>query len=139
MAAIDPIKVEGLREFQKALRDMDGESQKMLRQVLNAAVEDIASGARRKVPRKTGKAASSIRAASSQREAIVKAGGRKASYFPWLDFGGRVGRDRSVKRPFIQSGRYLYPTYSSHRAGTLKLIEQGLVAVAREAGLEVDG
>jgi phage gpG-like protein len=137
MPTIDPIKVQGLREFQAALKQMDGNSQKMLRQALNYAVEGIASGARRKMPSVSGKAKSSVRAASSQREAIVKAGGSKAKYVPWLEFGGKVGKKRSVSRPWRPSGRYIYPTYSDQRAAVMKQIEEGLTAVAREAGFEV--
>ena len=136
--AIDPIKIRGVREFQAALKAMDGESQKQLRLAFNSVAETIAAGARRRVPTKTGRAAGSVKVASSQREARIKAGGAKASYYPWLDFGGRVGPKRSVKRTFVERGRYLYPTYDANRASIQAGLEKALTDLARNAGLEVD-
>lgn len=135
--ADNPIRVKGLRDFQAALKQMDGESQKMLRLVLNDAAEVVATGARRLVPRSSGRAAASLKVASSQREAKVKGGGARASYYPWLDFGGRVGVNKSVHRPFLRQGRFIFPTYSARRAWVLQRLERGLVKLAEDAGLEV--
>lgn len=136
--AIDPIKIKGLREFQAALKQMDGETQKQLRVVFNSVAETVAAGARRRVPTKTGKAKGSVKVASSQREAIVKAGGKSVSYYPWLDFGGRVGIKKSVERHFVTEGRYLYPSYAANRSSIQPAVAEGLVQLARDAGLEVD-
>lgn len=139
MATVDPIKIKGVREFQKALKDMDGETQKQLRVVFNSVAETIASATRRKVPSgPSGKAKGSVKVASSQREAKVKAGGNKAPYYPWLDFGGKTGRNKSIKRRFLTDGRYMYPTYRANRDSIQKALEKGLVDLARNAGLEVD-
>ena len=135
---VDPIKIGGLRDFQRALKLMDGESQKQLRVVLNSVAETVAAGARRRVPTKTGKAKASIKVASSQREARIKAGGPRASHYPWLDFGGRVGKGRSVLRPFVQRGRYLYPTYDASRPEIQAALEKALTDLARTAGVGVD-
>lgn len=137
MGTIEPIKVAGLREFQRALKMMDGESQKKLRVVLNEAATTVARGAGRRVPRRTGRAGASVRAMSSQREARVMGGSNKVPYYPWLDFGGRVGRDRSVSRPFVQGGRYMYPTFSANRDSIYKALQKSLSDLAREAGLAV--
>lgn len=137
MSVVEPLKISGLREFQAALKQMDGESQKQLRVVLNTAADTVAQGARRRVPRRTGRAAASVKAASSQREARVQGGSKKASYYGWLDFGGRIGKNKSVRRPFVERGRYIYPTYSANRDGIMKALEQGLVDLARNSGLDV--
>lgn len=137
MTLIEPIKIQGLREFQSALKAMDGESQKQLRTVLNTASETVARGASRRVPRKTGAAAASLRATSSQREARVTGGSKKVPYYGWLDFGGRVGKKRSVIRPTVKSGRYMYPAYSANRESIMKALEQGIVDLARNSGLDV--
>lgn len=136
--AIDPIKIKGLIEFQRALKAVEDGAQKQLRVVFNAVAETVAGGARRRVPTKTGKAKGSVKVASSQREAIVKAGGARVAYYPWLDFGGRVGIHKSVSRPFVQGGRYLYPSYDASRASIGPALERGLVELVRDAGLEVD-
>lgn len=137
MPAIDPVKIRGLRELQKALRDLDGESQKRLRAVLNDVAETIAAGARRRVPTRTGAAKASVKVASGQREAKVKEGSAKAPYAPFLDYGGRVGRNRSVNRPFVPGGRYLYPTYHANKAGIAPALEKALNALVEDAGLDV--
>jgi hypothetical protein len=135
--AVDPIKIKGVREFQAALKAMDGESQKQLRVVFNSVAETIAAGARRRVPTRTGRAKASIKVASGQREAKIKGGGGKAGYYPWLDFGGRTGRKKSVRRPFVERGRYLYPTYDASRPQIQAALEKALADLARTAGLEV--
>jgi hypothetical protein len=137
MATIAPIRITGLREIQAALRQLDGESQKQLRVVLNSAAQAVVGGASRRVPTKTGAARQSIRAASGQREAKVSGGSKKVPYYGWLDFGGKVGRARSVSRPFLQSGRYIYPAYDANKDSIGKALSQALVDLCRNVGLEV--
>jgi len=137
VSAIDPIKVNGLREFQAALKAMDGESQKQLRVAFNRAADLVVAEAAPKVARRTGKAAATVRAQSSQREARVMGGSKKVPYYGWLDFGGRTGRDRSVKRPFIQRGRYIYPGYVRAYPQVMEELGRALADVARNVGLEV--
>jgi hypothetical protein len=130
-----PIRVEGLRELQAALKAFDGESQKALRVALNNAVEGIASDARRRVPTRSGKARASIRATSSQREARVSAGKKAVPYYGWLDYGGKTGIGRSIDRPFRKAGRYLYPAYEDQKDEMLAKLTREIVAVAGQAGL----
>lgn len=137
MAAVDPIRIEGLTQFQRALKEADGESQKQLRVVFNKAADLIVQEAPRGMPRKTGAAERSLRARSGQREAAVIGGGKKAPHYPWLDFGGAVGRNKSIKRRFIRSGRYLYPAYSRNTATVQRILEDGLQELMENAGLEV--
>lgn len=140
---MDPIKVTGLREFQAALKSMDGESQKMLRLVLNDAAQIVVDAAKPRVAFRHGAARASMKVQSSQREARVKAGGAKVPYYPWLDFGGQVGPGRTgprtgtVNRPFIRVGRYIYPAYAARRAAVLRRMETGLADLATGAGLDV--
>lgn len=131
----DVIRIEGLRELQAALRKMDGESQKKIRLVLNDAAEIVLDSARSRVPTRTGRARATLRASSGQREASVKGGTGRAPYYPWLDFGGRVGRNRSVSRPFLKEGRYIYASLRDRRATIQQAIQDGLDGLIREAGL----
>jgi hypothetical protein len=137
VAAVDPIRIEGLIPFQRALKEMDGESQKQLRVVFNRAADLVVGEASQRVPRRSGRAAQSIKARSGQREAVVVAGGNRAPHFPWLDFGGAVGKQRAVKRRFIKSGRYIYPAYSNNRIKVQAILEDGLAELVKSAGLEV--
>lgn len=138
MTAIAPIKISGLRDFQSALKQMDGETQKQLRVVLNSVADTVAQGAARRVPRRSGRAAATVRAQSSQREARVMGGSKKAPYYAWLDFGGKIGRDHHTKRTYVAGGRYIYPTYAANRAGILEALAQALAELATSAGLQVD-
>lgn len=137
MSTVQPIRVEGLRELQAALKQIDGESQKALRVVLNKAVETVADDARSRIPVRSGKARASIRTTSSQREARVSAGKKAVPYYGWLDYGGAVGKARSVHRPFRKAGRYLYPAYYDQQPKMIGTLEREIAAVAKAAGLEV--
>lgn len=134
---MQPIRVTGLREVQKALKELDGQSQKELRLALNDAAQIIVNVAQRKVPTVTGAARASIRATSGQREARVSAGGRKAPYLPWLDYGGSTGRDRSVKRPFLRGGRYIYPAYEEQHTNVMRLLEKRITDLMESKGIDV--
>lgn len=143
MATVDPIRIVGLREFRKALKEMGGDLPRQIRVALNSVAETVAGGARRRVPSRTGKARASLKVSSGQLEARIKGGAARVPYYGWLDFGGRVGRGRTgpntgaTRRPFIQSGRYMYPSYSANRDTVHKALEQVLVDLAESAGLEV--
>lgn len=136
MSIVDPIKVKGLVEFQRALKQMDGESQKQLRVALNEAADLVAVAARRKVPTRTGRAAASVRAMSSQREARVMGGSKKVPYYGWLEFGGRVN-PKHEKRRYVPGGRYMYPGYTTNRAEVLAALDDALAELVTRAGLEV--
>ncbi|HET6344615.1 MAG TPA: HK97 gp10 family phage protein [Myxococcota bacterium] len=131
------IDISGIRDFQRQLRQIDPGMPKMLRTVHNGAADLVVTNARPKVARRTGAAAASLKARSNQREGRVAAGGRKAPYYPWLDFGGSVGPDDSVKRPFYTEGRYVYPTVREQSAEIERVMSDGLIELAAGAGLEV--
>lgn len=135
MSVVDPIKVTGLRELQASLKAVEDGLQKQLRVVLNDAAELVAADARRKVPQRTGRAAQSLKAQSGQREAKIVGGSKKVPYYGFLDFGGRVGKNKSVTRPFRRSGRYIYPAYASNRDDVARKIADGLGELIRQAGL----
>lgn len=140
---IKPIEIEGLRDLQRALKQMDGESQKKLRVVLNSAAETVVGGAQRRVPTRTGKARGSIKPRSGQREAVVVGGGRKAPYYGFLDFGNKVrggrgvGRGDTVPRKFVEGGRYIYPSWAANRKSVLAALADAITELAVESGLGV--
>lgn len=132
------IAVEGLAEFNRALRRLDKDAPKALRTVNNSAADLLISRTRPEIPRRTGAAAGSLKARSTRTAVRIAVGGRQAPYYPWLDFGGRTGRRRSVVRPFYREGRYLYPTLARIRPEIETALKSGLADVARDAGLDVD-
>jgi nucleotide-binding universal stress UspA family protein len=132
------IRVVGLNEFRKGLRTLDRTLPKGVRVALNDAANILVDAARPKVPHRSGRAASSMRAQSTQTQARVAVGGPKAPYYPWLDFGGKTGRKKSVVRPFYKEGRYIFPTLVEKREAIQDAMLTALAALASEAGVEVD-
>lgn len=136
----DAIRIEGLAEFRRSLKAMSGESAKALRAAGNKAANIIVDDARPKVPTGPGRgghAVSSIKASSTQTAARIKEGGNKYPYMPWLDFGGKVGRRKSVKRPFIKTGRYIWASFDERSAEVTDVLVDGLMELVRANGLEV--
>lgn len=133
----EAIKIDGLAEFARNLGKIDSDLPKAMRVALNEAAQVVVNFGQARVPRRSGRARSTIRARSTRTAVRVAAGGRKAPYYPWLDFGGRVGRNRSVKRPFIGEGRYLYPALSERGQAIYDALEHALVTLVDNAGIEV--
>jgi len=133
----DAVRIDGLREFQRGLKAMDRDLGKAVRVAFNDAADIIVRDARPKVARRSGKAAGSVKVRSTQTSARVSGGGGRAPYYPWLDFGGRVGRRHQTKRPFLPRGRYIYAAYDRRRGEFVEGMSDALVAVARSAGIEV--
>lgn len=129
------VRIDGLRELQAKLKAVDGQLQKQLRLVLNDAVQIVVDDAKGSVPKRTGKAANSLKAQSQQRKAVIKAGGARVPYYPWLDFGGAVGRNNSVNRDFIKSGRYIYPSIGRNRDEVIDKMAEGVYRLMKKAGL----
>lgn len=138
MASIEPVKIEGLAEFNRNLKKLSSDLPKALRMAHNEAAQLIVDYARPRVPRKSGRAAGTVKAKSTRTESRVSGGSKAASYYPWLDFGGRVGVKRSVQRPFIKQGRYLYPALGAKYDEFETLLTEKLLDVARQSGVEVD-
>jgi hypothetical protein len=132
------IQVQGLREFQASLRKMDADLPKQLRVALNEASGIVVDYAQGHIERKSGAAAASLKAQSSQREARVALGGRRAPYAPWLDFGGQ-GRvkGRPPARPFLKDGRYVYRGLDVKRDEVTEIMSEALTQLAKDAGFEV--
>jgi hypothetical protein len=138
MSTGNAIKVEGLREFVRALKAMDRELPKALRLAFNAAADIVVDDAQPRIPVRSGTAAASVKARSTQTSARVVGGGNRAPYYPWLDFGGRVGRRHSVSRPFLTDGRYIYNAFFRKREKFVEAMQDGLVTVVEGAGIKVD-
>lgn len=130
------IRVEGLREAQRALRALGGEAPKQLRITQNEVADLLIARIRPRVPRRSGAARSAFKASSTRTATRITVGGRKAPYLPWLDFGGRTGIRRSVRRDFLKEGRYVYPTLQDNRTEIEAALGEGLNRVIRAAGLD---
>lgn len=133
------IEVGGLAQLSRALREVDDEAPKQLRLAFNGAADLLISRTKPKIPTVSGAAARSMVARSTRTSARVAVGGKRAPYFPWLDFGGQGRRKgRPAHRPFIKEGRYVYPTLRQIRPEIEQLLADGIVQVVKSVGLEVD-
>lgn len=131
------VRIEGLAEFNRALRRMDKDAPKALRLAMNDSANIIVGWARPRIPRRTGRAARSVKAQSTRTLARVVGGGARVPYYPWLDFGGRTGRDGTAQRPFQTRGRYIYEGYFQNRRLFTQTLEKSLRQIVTDAGLEV--
>ena len=134
----EPIHVEGLREFSQALKRLDSDMPKVLRVGLNSVADLVVDQAMPRIPSRSGRARRSVKARSTRTAVRVVGGSARVPYYPWLDFGGRVGRGHAIKRPFLKEGRYIYRAYFDNRGRFGELLEDALVDVARQAGMEVE-
>lgn len=136
----EPLRIDGLKQFTKNLKTLDSELPKAVRVALNASADAVIDRARPRIPSRRGRARKSVKAKSTRTLARVAGGSRQAPYYPWLDFGGRVGPKRSVSRPFKKQGRYLYKSYGELRdSGEFEeILSEALADVARSAGIELD-
>lgn len=132
------LAVAGLADMRKGLRGIDKDLPKGVRLLLNTVAAVVVDAAKPKVASKTGAARASMKAASSQTEAKVSAGGRAAPYYPWLDFGGSVGRKKGTHRPFFKSGRYIFPTVAEKRDDIEAAMAKAVAQLARSNGITVD-
>lgn len=135
---VERIEVTGLREFRAGLRQMDRGLPREVRVVANEAADIVVTWARPMVPigpAARGHALSSIRTASTQSAGRVKGGGARYPYYPWLDFGGRVGPQKSVHREVKRGGRYIFPAFTRNRPEILDNMREGLDRLAHRAGI----
>jgi hypothetical protein len=140
MAVPEPIRIDGLKEFQRNLKKMDSELPKGLRLAANSAAKIVVDDAVPRIPvgpGKGGHAASSVKAASTRTAARVSEGGNKFPYMPWLDFGGAVGPKKTSKRPFLRAGRYVWKAYADNDELVQQQLVDALTEVAKAAGLEI--
>lgn len=133
-----PITIDGLTQFVRNLKKINADLPKMLRVGFNNAAQIIVDYAKPKVPVKSGRAARSIKARSTSSSVRVSEGGKNAEHMPWLDFGGKVGRHKSVVRPFYREGRFLYAGLNAEYEKIHTAIEDALLDTVRAAGIEVD-
>lgn len=133
------VKVEGLAEFSRGLRQLDTEAPKQLRIALNGSAQLLIDRAVPKVPSVSGAARRSFKAKSTRTSARVAIGGKLAPYMPWLDFGGQ-GRitGRPAAREFIKEGRYTFVALREIGPDITADLNTRIRAVATNAGLDVD-
>ncbi len=144
------VEVRGLRELDQAFRSMEGRMDGALKAEFLGLATRVADTARGKVAADVGagKAAASIKPKASARGASIAFGGTAAPYYPWLDFGGSVGRGHkpgvawsgAITRDWrgkpSGEGRYVYPAIREHRADIAAGVDDVVTRLAQRAGFE---
>jgi hypothetical protein len=69
----------------------------------------------------------------------VVGGGARVPWYPWIDFGGSVGRKRSVHRAFLPDGRFIYPGFAARRDEIAGVIGDEMRRMAAGLGWDVTG
>jgi hypothetical protein len=133
------VVVTGLRDLNKALKAADLEAEKEMKSVLKGIAEGVVSDVRSRVPHRSGKAAASYRPRGGVKGASIAWAGPKAPYAPWIEFGGKVGKGKSVSRPFVKGGRYLYPAINDHMADIEAKVADAIDAITSRYGFKVEG
>lgn len=130
------VNISGYRELRAELRHADKVLGDAFRLRMKDAGEVIARKVRSQVPAKSGRARSTVRVTAGGNTVHLRAGGGRAPYYGWLEFGGSIGgrRPRSAqalwwpgashpsahtgaaKRPKVAQGRYMLPTVKRNRA-----------------------
>lgn len=132
------IEVGGLAQLSRGLKAIDAGAPKELRIALNSAAQMLVDEAKPTVPTLTGAARRSLVAKSTRTSARVAAGGKKAPWFPWLDFGGKGKSGRPAPRDFYKEGRYVYPALRRIRPRIEAQLQESISAVIAGAGLVED-
>lgn len=135
------IGVVGLQEVRGSLAKLGTEWPAQLRRLNKTVADIVAQEARSLAPERTGALRRSITSRAEQKSASVKGGGARVPYFGFIDFGNRVhgghgvGRSDSQPRPFIKSGRIIYPALEAKRTAVLEAYEEGMAHLIDGAGL----
>lgn len=135
------ISMKGLDEFKTGLRKIDSSLPALVKRIADDSAKQVVTKVKPLIP--LGPAAhghlrGSVKVASTQTGVRVAYGGSSFPYAPWLDFGGNVGRKKSVKRPFIKSGRYVWPVYKSLQSKVQNDLRNGLQELADQNGIEIN-
>lgn len=98
------IRVEGVRELTRALKDLgDRELSDALRAAHKTISEEVVKKALPHVPVRTGRLRASVKALGTQRAATVKAGNSKVKYAPVIEYG--AGPRKGKRGPHNIKGR----------------------------------
>lgn len=119
----DTIRVEGLKQLARALKDLDPQMAKELRLANKAAASVVAEDAAMRAPVLTGRLRKSIRALGQARSSTVAEGSAKVPYAGFIDFGGTI-KPQGIMRPFIKTGRILFPALAAKTPQVMDIYER---------------
>ena len=122
------IQVDGLKELRRDLKKLGKEAQKELRVALKAGAEMAVPAAQSLAPKRSWELAGSIKSGTSGAKAFI---GSKLPYAAVHQWGGRVGRNKSVQ---IQPKHYLTKAVEETAPRIMDHIEDEIGNLARRLG-----
>ncbi len=90
-----------------------------------------------KIPSLTGNARGSVVITETGKGVNITAG-VGVPYFGWLDFGGSVGPNKSVKRPYLRTGRYIWRSFADNRTVIMEKMEKAIAIGFENEGIKVE-
>lgn len=93
------IKVEGLNKLTRQMKQLGDDVTSAVKELNGELAADVADTARRKVPRRSGALAGSIRSSGQARTGVVRAGSRGVPYAGVIHFGWAARNIRPT--PFL--------------------------------------
>ena len=145
---VGEVQIAGLREFRRALKEIDTQlpkelSKAMRTQVAGPVAARVQVGLpQRKRPRPRGQRpwATEIRPGGSAKGAYITWGraGALRGARGWLEFGGKRPRDQVKIRPHIKEGRYVYPVVERAGPSAARVTESVIRDLARKAGFDLE-
>jgi hypothetical protein len=126
------IKVEGARELAQALYNArDKELKKELRKVYRQSAQTVVRDARPRVPKRSGRLAKTLKAASSITRGWVTAGSNEVPYAGPIHFGwpSRPNSARDWRGGPIAPNPFLWDALDARRGEVQDAFEKGVQAV----------
>lgn len=141
------VQVKGLAELRRAFKQIEGNEKGEFKAAFLPIAQHVAGVVQQRMPHVTGTAQASVKGAATDYGAKLQAGGGRAPYYHFLDFGGSTGKGHrpgvsnsgSVKRPFIRDGRYLYPGAEEAQGEVAEAAGDAIIRLAKRAGFETRG
>lgn len=138
----EDVRIEGLREFNRAVRKASNETAKQLRREMKRRVaEPAAQRVRANVPVDSKRWQRAIRPGATQRGAHITWGRASVPYAPWIEFGGRrrhgPGGAAVATRTRVAEGRYVYPEVGRARGDAIEEAQRVLEEAFQRARLEL--
>jgi hypothetical protein len=131
------IEVDGADQLIRGLGKLGTDLPHAIDRAAEKGADAVVAYAVSRVPRLTGKAARSIRVRPEGSAVRIVGGGRAAPYYPWLDFGGNVGRKHAVHRSTVSGGRYILAGYRARKRDFADKLSSTVADAAQRAGLAV--
>lgn len=145
MSDVGTARIEGLRDFNRAIKQVSPDVASSLKDELRGEVaEPVAARARSNVPERTGRWKRAIKAGATQRGAHITWGRKTVPYAGWMEFGGqlpskRSGKPARVRRQRVGDGRYIYPEVAAGRDEAVATAQRVLDRSFRRARLDYRG